>query len=137
MARNESPLEELRREVNEAEGGVVLTTGERLRIAAGESRLKERARERVALSLQTEGLLAIPEVPDWQGHEVFVTSQTSDLGLMFLALQNPSEDNLRRHILPGAGQAKLAGERWRAVDELGELLDDARKLVATIDEGRS
>jgi hypothetical protein len=137
MARRESPLEQLRREVDEADGGVILTTGERLRIAAGESRLKEKARDRVALSLQTEGLLAIPEVPDSQHMEVFLTSQTSDLGLMFLALLNPSEDNLRRHALPAAGRVGLVGGKWKALDQLGELLDDARQLVDDLDDDES
>jgi hypothetical protein len=113
----------------------LLTTGEDLRIIAGESRLKEKARERVALALQYEGLLAIPEVPSFQDHEVYVTSLNSDLSLLFLALLNPSDDNLERRVLPAVGPAAEEAGRWDGVEELGELLDEARRLVTKIEGG--
>jgi hypothetical protein len=129
-------MDKLRQEVQDAEGGVLLATGERLREAAGESRLKEKARERVATRLQAVGLCAIPQVPNYQEHEVYVTSLTSKLSLMFTALHYPTQDNLTRHVLPAAGRVAVAGEKWDAVDELGELLDDAKELVEKI-EGTS
>jgi hypothetical protein len=128
-------MEELRKKVQEVEKEVLLTTGEELRLAAGESRLKEKARERVASALESEGLLAVPDVPGSQGDEVYLTSLTSELGLLFGALNNPGEDNLIRRVLPAVGSDGGVAEHMEAVEELGELLDDAQELVTRMGAG--
>jgi mannitol/fructose-specific phosphotransferase system IIA component len=125
-------MDALRKEVKDAGGEVLICTGERLRKAAGESRLKEKARDRVAEAMQGSGLIAIPSVPEDQSREVYVTSLTSDLALLFLALHNASEDNLANRVLPAVGLAGSAYEKADALDELAETLDDARELAKKI-----
>jgi hypothetical protein len=129
-------LAELKAEVEASPQGVVLTTGERLRIAAGESRLKEKARERIAEKLRGAGLIAIPEVPQFQHEEVYVAQAGSPAELLFAALTHPSGDSLTRHVLPAVGIEAGHVVKTVALAEASDLLDELRARLEEAEDGQ-
>jgi hypothetical protein len=130
-----SGLDELMRDVKEAEGGVLITNGERLREAVGITRLKEKARLRVQETLGSVGLRALPEVPRYQHEEVYVVQTSTAPEFLFAALHNPSKQALRKHVLPAVRGSRRSVVSGVAVSDLGELLDEAKELIAEIESG--
>jgi hypothetical protein len=124
-----SKLDELAADVRSAEGETRLVTGLELREAAGESRLKERARERVEERLRGVGLSVWPEVPDRQRHEVYVTRMGSAVDRLHQAILNPSDDNLKQ-LLAAAGSGSVVVEQRDALGELRDVLKEAQGLAA-------
>ena len=130
-------LEQLRKDVRDANGGVLLTNGQRLREAAGITRLKEKARQRVQDALGGAGLRALPKVPQYQHEEVYVVQNSTTLELLFAALHHPNKDALKHHVLPAIEGPKAALVSRVAIAELSDLLEEAKDRLAEIEDGKS
>jgi hypothetical protein len=130
-------LEQLRKDVHDADGGVLLTNGQRLREVAGITRLKEKARQRVQEALGGAGLRALPGVPQYQHEEVYIVQTSTTPELLFAALHHPNKDALKRHVLPAIKGPKAALVSRVAVSELSDLLDEAKERLAEIEDGKS
>jgi hypothetical protein len=121
-------LDELADEVRSAKGETRLASGLELREAAGESRLKEKARERVEERLRGVGLSVIPEVPDRQRDEVYVTRIGSAVDRLDQAMRDPSDDNLKQ-LLAAAGSGNVVVEQRESLAELEVVLAEAQELA--------
>jgi hypothetical protein len=127
-------MDALKKQVEKSEYGVVLTNGEALRKAAGITRLKEKARKEVAASLAREMLLAIPRVPRYQHEPVYVANLGSDAALLFVALNDPTEQSMRT-VEVAAGRVMDAPTLSPLVlDELEDALDEAKDSLDELRE---
>lgn len=135
MAEKPTNLDKLWKDVQSASGGVLLSSGLEIRAAAGETRLKEKARARVAEALRSIGLVAIPEVPEDQEDAVYVVRAGSDVELLFNALTHPGDRGLPL-VLQATGGAKSAVNQLTALAQLRDALEEAQEHMAKIeDEG--
>lgn len=125
-----SNLDQLELEVQAAKDELVLLKAGQLRDLSNESRLKSLARERIQEKLSQRGLVALPDVPDWQEHLVYITRLGSDVFKLFSALNDPSEANLEK--LHGAAsgtsivvkEQKQIAEAFELASELSEVLNE-------------
>lgn len=124
-----SGMDSLRKGVGDAEGETVLALGWELRLAGGESRLKEKARQRVEDALRSAGLVAIPEVPEDQRQRVVVTRAGSAVERLWLAFHRAEPDSLAL-LLRAGGEAGTTEAERDALDELREVLTEAQELTA-------
>jgi hypothetical protein len=122
-------MSDFRRAVEEAPGGVVTALGWEVRLASGESRLKDVARSRAAEAFDEEGMVVIPEVPGDQKATVFVARKSSPVGRLWALLSKPSEKALEP-LLRAAGEAGEATAERQALTELREVLAEAQALAA-------
>lgn len=118
-------VEEIGDAVDAAENGVLLCEAVDLRDACDESRLKAQARIRVSEALASRGLVALPEVPEYQEHPVYVTRLSSAADLLFKAFTRPRPEALQ--VIRGAvgGTGEVAGQQ-DAAKQVAELIDEAR-----------
>lgn len=127
-------MEELVRTVRSAEEATILCCGEDLRDVGDESRLKALARERIQDKLRAQGLVALPEVPQYQQDLAYVSQIGSMVDKVWSALDDPGESGLR--ILRGA-----AGGSQGIVDQQGALheaitaIEEAGKALASVTNG--
>lgn len=121
-------LEELGRAVDEADNQILLCDAIDLRDVCGESRLKALARERIKERLASRGLVALPEVPEYQENPVYVTRQSSPADLLYKAFFGPSAEGLERVAGAVGGTGEVAGQQ-EAAKQIAELLDEARSEV--------
>jgi hypothetical protein len=125
-------LDEMDAAVRKAEGETLLCIGWDLRHVADESRLKDKARDRIKDKLRGAGLVVIPEVPDDQKHECYVTRAGSDVERVFNAYVRPEERNLSQ-VLASAGEGGIAAEQIEAVGELRTVLEEAGELLLKVE----
>lgn len=121
-------LDALRKGVEAAEGETINALGWELRLAGGESRLKEKARLRVEEALRSAGLVAIPEVPENQKVEVLVTRAGSAVERLWLAFQRGDSKALRL-VLRASGESGAAEGERDALAELKDVLTEAQELA--------
>jgi len=126
-------MDTLKQQVKKSPYGVILTNGEALRKAAGITRLKEKARREVAASLGREMLIAIPGVPQYQHEPVYVASLGSDTALLFVALQTPTEENMRTVEVAAGRVVEAPTVRTMVLEEVEDAIDEAK---ATFEELR-
>jgi hypothetical protein len=122
-------LDALRKGVEAADGETINALGWELRLAGGESRLKEKARGRVEEALRSAGLVAIPGVPENQKVEVLVTRAGSAVERLWLAFQRGDSKALRL-VLKASGESGATEAERDALAELRDVLDEAQDLAA-------
>ena len=117
--------------VDAAPDGVLLCEAVDLRDACDESRLKAQARIRVRDALASRGLVALPEVPEYQEHPVYVTRLSSPVDLLFKAFTRPAPEALP--VIRGAvgGTGEVTGHQ-DAAKQVAELIDEARAELGKI-----
>jgi hypothetical protein len=124
-------VEELSQAIDAADDGILLCEAVDLRDACGESRLKTQARERVSDALASRGLVALPEVPEYQEYPVYVARQSSSADLLFKAFMRPDPESLQRIRGAAGGTGEVASQQ-DAIKQIGELLDEARTELETM-----
>jgi hypothetical protein len=127
-------MDGLRKGIEQADGQTVIALAWELRLAAGESRLNERARIRVEDVLRGAGLVAIPSVPENQKVEVLVTRAGSAVEKLWQAFHGASPQNLGL-ILRSADVAEDAVAEREALADLRELLGEAQELADRVGGG--
>lgn len=120
--------------VKGAEEETMLCTGEDLRDAGGESRLKALARERIQDRLRSEGLIAFPDVPQYQDQLAYVTQIGSGVDKLSSALNDPSKEGLQ--LLRGAvGDSQPVIDQQAAMREAITAIEEAGKALASVANG--
>lgn len=123
-------------EVKGAEQTTIVCLGGDLRDVGDESRLKALARERIQDKLRAEGLVALPDVPQYQNEAVYVTQIGSDVAKLSTAMDYPSDGGLK--ILRGAaGDTQPVIDQQAAVQEAITAIDEAGKALASVANGGS
>jgi hypothetical protein len=124
-------MEALEQAVEEAPGNLLLTDGGTLRHVGEETRLKALARGRIQERLGSKGLIAIPEVPQYQEERVYVTRIGSDGHKLWAAFVRPDDKNLAL-VRGSVGQTRQVVLEQDAAEELQELIAEVQEKVAAL-----
>jgi len=120
--------------VKSAQDATLVCSGEDLRDAGGESRLKALARERIQEKLRAEGLIALPDVPQFQGQSAYVTQIGSGVDRLSEALSTPSEGGLQI-LRSAAGDSQPVVDQQAALREAITAIEEAGKALASVANG--
>jgi len=112
----------------------VLLQGVTLRGISNETRLKNQARVRIEEGLKKLGLIALPEVPDWQEDYVYITRFGSDVHKLYNAVNEPSEANLDRIHGAVSGSSVVVQEQNK-LKEVLELVNELHEVVSDLAPG--
>lgn len=124
-------IDDLKAAVESGDKEMALVTGLELREAAGESRLKANARDRVADRLAQHGLIALPEVPWDQNQEVYLVRVGSPADLLHRAFEAPSKLNMGRVAGSLEKTSEVVGHQ-DAIDEALDLLEEVQDLLGKV-----